>query len=121
MDKSIKVGLFKQKYNTVLNTNFPIYDIVKSNGLKHHLIKNNHSNCLCYLDKIEEILHDPTYIGQNARHSNSIELIKRYDDNILVAMKLDNKHGCWYVASVYDVPEEKIIRRLHSGRLKKYK
>lgn len=120
MNNLIKVGTFKLEYNAILGTNFPTWDIVQSTALRQHLINQNHNNCLPYINQIPDILNDPTYIGQNSRHLNSIEIVKEYNNNILVALKLDNSMGYWYVASIYDVSNSKIQRRLHSGRLRVY-
>lgn len=120
MSNSFKVGTFRKDYNKILETNYPLLDIRQSYGLSMHLIKQNHQNCLDYLRNITKILNYPNYIGQNSRHANSIELIKVYDEiNILVAIKLDNDKGYWYIASVYGVSLVQINRRIHSGRLKK--
>lgn len=42
-----------------------------------------------YLDKINEILDNPDFIGINPNEENSIELIKKFNDNVLIGIKLD--------------------------------
>ena len=51
---------------------------------------------------------------------DSIELVKRYEDNVLLGIKLNIDGTYLYVSTMYDVQESKVSRRLHSGRLKKF-
>ena len=57
-------------------------------------------------------------INPNETRIDSIELIKRYKDNILIGIKLDKSSNYLYISTMYDIQESKIQRRLHSGRLK---
>ena len=45
-------------------------------------------------------------------------IIKCYKDNILIGIKLDKYGDYLYVATMHEVQESKIVRRLHSGRIK---
>ena len=45
-------------------------------------------------------------------------IIKCYKDNILIGIKLDKDGDYLYVATMHEVQESKIVRRLHSGRIK---
>lgn len=75
-----------------------------------------------YIDKLEEILQSPDYVGVNPNEppNSSIELVKRYDDNILVGIKLDIENDYLYVSTIFGIQEQKIQRRLHSHRLKEF-
>ena len=114
-----KVGQFNSKFNEILEINLPLADIMQSTGLEAH-IRKRHENCLRYLDKISEIIENPDFIGKNQREPNSIELIKVYEDNILIAIKLDESSNSLYIASLYEVKQSRIDSRLHSGRLKRF-
>lgn len=118
-DSLTKVGVFKQEYNNNLNTNFPCLDIMQSSGLITH-IQKRHPTQLQYVSNIQDILDNPDYIGMNPNQPNSIELIKAYGDNILIALKLDNSKGYYYIASLYDVTQSKINSGINSGRIKIY-
>lgn len=118
-DKNFKIGTFKPEYNNNLNTNLPCLDIMQSTGLYKHIAKS-HPNCVQYLGNVSDILDHPDYIGTNPKEPNSIELVKIYADNILIAVKLDSDNGYYYLASLYNVSNGKINNRLKSGRLKKY-
>ena len=76
---------------------------------------------LKYIDYIPDIILEPDYIGMNPNEAGkSIELIKRYENNVLVGIKLDSDGEYLYVSTMHDVQESKIIRRLHSGRIKEF-
>lgn len=49
-----------------------------------------------------------------------MELVKKYNDNVMVGIKLDIERNYLYVSTMHDVQESKILRRLHSGRLKEF-
>lgn len=116
-DNLSRIGKFKQDYNKNLNTNMPCLDIMQSSGLIKH-IQKRHPNQVQYLSNINDILNNPDYIGMNPNQPDSIELIKVYADNILIAIKLDSSNGYYYIASLYDITQSKINSGLKSGRFK---
>ena len=109
------IGQFNKVFNDILSADFPSIPIYKSDGLKKH-VEKRHPHCAPYLDKIEEILNSPDYIG--TKDATSIELIKVYDNNILLALQIDKSSDYFYAASLYDISDAKLNNRLHSGRLK---
>ena len=118
-DKLFEIGKFKSEYNQNLNTQLPCLKIMQSNGLIKHISKK-HPNQIKYLKNVKDILDNPDYIGVNPKEPDSIELVKVYADNILIAIKLDYNNGYYYLASLYDISNGKVNNRLNSGRLKKY-
>ncbi|MDD6414094.1 MAG: hypothetical protein PUG06_08530 [Blautia sp.] len=80
-----------------------------------------YQNFLKYIDYIPDIIENPDYAGvnPNEKKNSSFELIKRYKDNVMIGIKLDKDGDYLYVATMHEVQESKIIRRLHSGRIKK--
>ncbi len=114
-----RVGKFQKNYNTKLNINLPLLDIYQDAGLYHH-IKERHPNCIQYLNKINDILLTPDYIGRNPKEPNSIELIKNFGDNLQIAIKLDSNNNYYYIATLHEISNVKINKRLNNGRLKKY-
>ena len=120
-DELLKVGSFDEKFNMILGTDIKQLDIFRSKGLPAHMLKRKHYKCLKYIDYIPDIVENPDYIGINPNESgDSIELVKQYDDNVLLGIKLDMDGKYLYVSTMYDVQESKVSRRLHSGRLKKF-
>ncbi|MEY8354299.1 PBECR2 nuclease fold domain-containing protein [Lachnospiraceae bacterium 54-53] len=120
--ENIKVGEYKAEFNNILGLDIEICDIVQSKGLRAHMIKSRHEKCLKYVDRIPDIIENPDYIGvnPNEKGAKSIELIKRYKDNVLVGIKIDEGNDCLYVSTMHDITESKIERRLNSGRIKKF-
>lgn len=118
-DKMIEVGELQESVNTLLGTSLPTLKIYQSMGLKAHLIKRKHFDCLKHLPDVPDIIASPDYIGVNPKEPGSVEFVKVYDKNISIGIKVDASGDYLYVATMYSVNESKIERRLHSGRLKK--
>lgn len=121
-DKLLKVGKYNKKFNDILEIKISDFDIYRSKGLPTHMLKRHHEKCLKYIDYIPDIIKNPDYIGinPNETESESIELIKRYKDNILIGIKLDKDNDYLYVSTMHDISESKIQRRLFSGRFKEF-
>jgi len=119
ISKVIIVGEYNEKFNSLLELSLPIADIHVYPGLEKH-IKKKHADYLPYVEKIPEIISKPDYIGKHPTIENSIELIKVFEENILISINLDIDKGYLYVSSLYDVKQGKIERRLNSGRLVRF-
>ena len=118
-EELIKVGKYNLEFNDILGINIDELEIFRSKGLPSHMVKRKHFKCLKYIDYIPDIILDPDYIGINPNEPEvSIELVKRYTDNVMIGIKLDTDGNYLYVSTMHDVQESKIPRRLHSGRLK---
>ncbi len=110
------LGVYSELYNQLLGINLPTTEIWQYPGFEKHVAKK-HKNCLCYIDKIKEIINNPDYISVNSKIPNSIEFIKRYSDIILLSVNLDMNNGYLYVSSLYNIEEAKLDRKRHSGKL----
>ena len=115
-----EVGKYVSVFNELTSSALPLGTIYISDGFSIH-IQKRHSNCVQYIERISEIIAEPDYVGCNPNEPDSVELVKTFDENIQIAIKLDTGKGYLYVASLYDVKQAKIDRRLASGRLKQYK
>lgn len=120
-EELLKVGKYNSKFNDILGIDIENMDIYRSKGLPSHMVKRKHYKCLKYIDYIPDIVSEPDYIGVNPNEEGtSIELIKRYADNVMIGIKLDTDGEYLYVSTMHDVQESKISRRLHSGRIKEF-
>lgn len=121
-NKLLKVGKYNLVFNDILGINISDFDIYRSKGLPAHMLKRHHEKCLKYIDYIPDIIKEPDYIGINPNETEvqSIELIKRYRDNVLIGIKLDKDNDYLYVSTMYDISESKIQMRLFSGRFKEF-
>lgn len=118
-DELLKVGKYNPLFNDILGINIEELEIFRSKGLPSHMVKRKHYKCLKYIDYIPDIISNPDYIGVNPNEpEDSIELVKKYSDNVMLGIKLDTDGKYLYVSTMYDVQESKISRRLFSGRLK---
>lgn len=100
----IKVGEYNSKFNEILGLDINSLNIYRSKGLPSHMVKRRHFRCLKYIDYIPEIILEPDYIGINPNErGTSIELIKQYEDNVMVGIKLDTEGEYLYVSTMHDV------------------
>lgn len=111
------------KFNKELNKYLPYslnYDsIYQSIGLEKH-IQKRHPECVEYLRDLPYIITHPDYIGVNPNESGtSFELVKTFDQNIQVGIKLDVKEDYLYVATLHTITQSKLEHGLKNGRLKK--
>jgi len=118
-DNFIIVGVFREEFNKILGTDLPIETIYQSKGLPTHMIKRQHYKCLKYINNISDIINNPDYIGVNPNESGiSIEFVKKYNDNVMIGIKLNVEDNYLYVSTMHDITASKISNRLFSGRLK---
>lgn len=117
--KLIEVGVFYKELNDLIGLDLPLLKIYRSKGLLSHLIKHKHFTCLRLIEKISDIINSPDYIGINPNEKEgTVELIKIFDQNILIGIKLNADENYYYVSTMYEIQQSKIKRRLHSGRIK---
>ncbi len=97
------------------------YDyIYQSDGLMKH-IKKRHPKCVEYLSKLPEIISSPDYIGINPNEKGkSFELVKIFDNNVQIGIKLDASKKYLYVATLYTITDSKLQHGLNNGRLRKF-
>ena len=120
-DNLLIVGEYSTQWSEMLKLPMEKQSIYMHTGLRTH-IERRHPDCLAYLSLIPDIIRDPDFIGVNPRETpnQSIELIKKYGTNILIGIKLDIKNHYLYVATLHDLSDYKVNKRLHSNRLKKF-
>lgn len=87
-------------------------------GILHHMRKRHHKDAIPYLDFVEEIIERPDFVGKTEKNGlPALEFIRVYEDNVLVAVKLNEKKRKFYVASVYIITDSKVRNRVESGRI----
>ena len=120
-DELLELGKYNLKFNEVLGTDIGDLTIYRSKGLPAHMIKRKHFKSLKYIDCLPDIISNPDYIGINPNENDiSIELVKKFEDNVMIGIKLDVDGQYLYVSTMHDIQESKVARRLHSGRLKEF-
>ena len=94
--------------------------IYKSDGLIKH-IEKRHPECVNYLSRLTEIISSPDYIGINPNETGkSFELVKIYDNNVQIGIKLDVTNDYLYVATLHTITDSKLRHGIENGRLKKF-
>lgn len=116
-DSLFIVGQYTETFNDLTEQHLPCGPVYQSEGLRIH-VQKRHPECLSCLDLVPQIIAAPDYVGRHPRESNSIELVKVIDQNIMVCIKLDIENDYLFVASVYEISNGKLNNRLNSGRLK---
>ena len=117
--KIIPIAKFNKSLNQYLPYNLNHDNIYQSIGLIKH-IEKRHPECVTYLNYLPSIISNPDYIGVNPNEAGtSFELIKRFDKNVQIGIKLDVKDDYLYVATLHTITEAKLIHNLNNGRIKK--
>ena len=120
-EELLEVGKYNIKFNEILGVDIQDLPIYRSKGLPSHMIKRKYFRSLKHIDDIPEIISNPDYLGINPNeHGTSIEFVKKYEDNVMIGVKLDSDGKYLYVSTMHDIQESKVARRLHSGRLKEF-
>ncbi len=120
MDKTFRIGEYDPSYNRLLGIDLDRMPVYQSKGLQSHLMKHRHYKAIKYLTAVPDIILSPDYIGSSVNNDIlSIEYVKRFDDNIMIVIKLNADRKRLYLATMFELPDKKLDRFLHNGRLKK--
>lgn len=118
-DKVFPIAPFNQIINEHLPYNLDYNYICQSSGLKKH-VEKRHPECVEYLQYLPFIIAHPDYIGINPNElGTSFELVKVFDKNIQIGIKLDVKDDYLYVATLHSITNGKLQHGIENGRLKK--
>lgn len=99
--------------------------VYASPGVINH-IKKRHGKQLTrkvkenLVDIMRYIISSPDYIGIDNKRGGALELIKKVDNTILLAIEVDLEGKYIYVSTMYPITQSKISNRLYSGRFIKY-
>ncbi|MFK8242067.1 MULTISPECIES: PBECR2 nuclease fold domain-containing protein [unclassified Facklamia] len=120
-DNHIFVGKISDEISKLLNVELPTKLVFKhSEGLRKH-VERRHPEAIKYLSVLDEILNNPDFVGVGSDKDNlSLEFVKEFDDNVLMALKLHTNKEFYYIPSVYPITEKKLKNRTFSGRLKRF-
>lgn len=117
--KLFPVASFNCLFNKYLPSKINQTVIYQSIGLERHILKR-HPECIEYLQYIPYIINHPDYIGVNPNEAGiSFELVKVFDKNIQIGIKLDMKDDYLYVATLHSITDAKLQHGLGNGRLKR--
>lgn len=118
-DNVFPIANFDKKFNEYLPYQLDYEFIYQSVGLEKH-IRKRHPECIEYLQYLSFIIRHPDYIGVNPNESEtSFELVKVFDKNVQIGIKLDVKEDYLYVATLHTITPGKLKHGIENGRLKK--
>lgn len=121
MQNLIFIGKHNLQIDTLLNLKIGEKNIYRSKGLIKHLLKRHHYEALKHLDDIYEIITNPNYVGINPKETGvSYEVIKQFNNNIMLGIKLDQKKDILYISTIHQISNKEIIKWLKTGRIKTY-
>lgn len=113
------IASFNQRLNDYLPYTLSYEYIYQSVGLEKHILKR-HPECIDYLPSLPDIIDQPDYIGVNPNEPGiSFELIKVFDKNVKIGIKVDVHDDYLYVATLHTITNGKLQHGLKNGRLKK--
>lgn len=119
-DKIYPIAPFNNLINEYLPYVLDFDYIYQSAGLEKHIFKR-HPDCVEYLPYLPYIIKSPDYIGINPNEKETtFELVKVFDKNIQIGIKLDIKDNYLYVATLHSITNGKLQHGLQNGRLKKF-
>ena len=115
------IGKFVNEFNEILGVHYPVMPICYTKGLEAHIKKQKHYNVLKYLDRISDIIGTPDYIGINPHEygNDTIEIVKKFEEYVMIGIKLDASKEYYYITTMYTIHSAKIRRRFYSDRLKR--
>jgi hypothetical protein len=114
----IKVGYLKKSIIDLLGVKLKPGEIKLLPGGIKHIRKKRKKFFNNYFNKIPNIIKNPDYVGTNLKYPNSIEFVKKLEENILVVVRL-HKSNILCVATMFEVTEAKILHMLKYGRIRK--
>ena len=114
---SIKICAIKKKHLYALNIqNCKCRNVYLSTGAEFHILKGHSQDYENYFNKMGEIISNPDYIGKSPETPDSIEIVKIFNDIVLVSIAI-NKNGFLYISSMYSIGTHQLNSRIRNGRL----
>ena len=114
-----KIGQVTNEVKEIFNIVLEASDIkVNKEGMRSYMMKRHHNDVIQHIEDLELILSNPDFVEINPREKGaSFEYVKRFDDNVLVAIKLHKSGDFFYVPTMYRIQDYKLQSRIKSGRL----
>ena len=110
------VGYISHEMIKDLQLNITHEEIIIYPGAIKHIRERHPYTFKKYFYKLAEIIQSPDYIGVSDKDSKRIELIKKYKDHVLVALKVEENNTV-FISSMYIITENAIEKRVEAGKL----
>lgn len=110
------------KINRTLNMELNPGNARMSAKIHQKIAEKHFDDYTTCISNLEDCLRNPTFIGEDPKHSNKIELIKRVGSGaspVMVAICIEPDHkGCYGISSAYCISEAKLQAWRQSGQVK---
>jgi hypothetical protein len=113
-----EIGTLEKRIVKLLKLDYQCRKIILNPGAIKHIKGKHPEDFKKYFFRIPDIIKFPDYIGKNPRIPNSIELVKRFDDFLLISI-IKGTNGLLYLSSLYSIGIYTVNKRLLTGRLTK--
>lgn len=116
-----QVGAFIEEYNSKTEQSLPCGPIYMDSEFENHVWKEHPKVAKYLLESFPAVLEQPDYVGKHPGISNSVELVKKLDRNIVVGVKQSepNEGGYLHLSTIHLTKDGQIKNRLKEGRLHK--
>ncbi|MGL4344228.1 MAG: PBECR2 nuclease fold domain-containing protein [Cellulosilyticaceae bacterium] len=111
-----EVGVLRPEIVTLLDIVVNEPSIVLYPGTIGHIKRRHYRAYRQYLTKIPDIIANPDYVGMSVSEERCIELVKKYDEYIMVAIKWDQNDRL-FISSMYMMDDDRIDNRVAYGKL----
>jgi len=94
-------------------------EVVLTENQKQHIIKNRPEIYERYKDKFNEIVNDPDFILKDPKHEDTALIIKKYDNNVEIVLKLstetkDKKNS---IITLWEIKDARLNRYLLTHKI----
>ncbi len=110
--------LDKLKYNKI-NSNIITDEVIITYKQIEHINEQRNGVYNKYKDKLREIIIDPDYIIEDTKHKDTGLVIKRYDKNVVVVLKVntntDDKKNS--IITIWEIKDKRLQRYLLTHKI----
>lgn len=114
MKEYINIGkLDKTKYKKI-NSNITTDEVIITYKQIEHIEEERKGTYEKYKEKLKEVIADPDYIIEDKKHIDTGLVIKKYNKNVVIVLKLntkaDNKKNS--IITIWEIKEKRLQRYL---------
>lgn len=111
----INLGIYSKLCHKKITTD----EVVITKKQIEHINKERNGTYDKYKDKLEEIIKDPDYIIEDSKHIETGLVIKKYNKNIVIVLRLntsiDNKKNS--IITIWEIKDKRLERYLLTHKI----
>lgn len=116
----INIGkIDKNKYRNMCNKSIITEEVVITYKQIEHINKQRPGIFNKYKDELKEIIKNPDYIIKDPKHKDTGLVIKRYDKEVIIVLKLntDDKERKNSIITIWEIKEKRLERYLFTHKI----